>query len=346
MQKILISFIFLFTIQVFATGGDVGNGGDILTCTKSTENIFEGSYVLDYVASYESWTPLISNEDNPLQTIWESLYEKSKVSENFQWMATSLLAFAQSARGQLYRGPDYKNEFIWMSQPFGLIDLKDENLVQIIPKNCMLLQNGVMIPNLVQAVIQENKPTSLILRYDGAAIKQLSPMQFSYLIIHEWLRSTLTNTAELRDVNKLFHSKEFITATAQDGIMMIKNLTGKEAVYAPFKRNIPPIKIQFANDIQNIKPEVLTINRGTNAILNIATFPQIEKAVCLMTSSDQPPTLFTMGFAIDCSSNLILQDGYSLWIAGSNLRDSPTKGPTILKELVRARSEAPDFSMP
>src|SRR4051812_9435151 len=118
-----------FSVRAHA-GGAVGNGGDIISCKGATQNQFNGLYVLDYIANYDSQSLMINQDSHPLDTIFKSLYQKGKTNSDFKMMAQSLLAFMQSVQKQIFGQPDYKDSFIWIPQNFGLIDIADENLIQ------------------------------------------------------------------------------------------------------------------------------------------------------------------------------------------------------------------------
>jgi len=340
MKKIILASLFFFAGQTFAgKGGDVGNGGDVITCYQSSENPFNGTYVLDYVVNYDGWTESIDQDPNPVETIWKSLRAKSKGNDGFGWMAESLLKFFQSAQQQLYRGPDFKSSIIWMPQPFGLIDLQDEALVQAVPQNCKFRENDQWKPDLRQVVVQEQKPGSVILRYDGSTIKRLSPMQFSYLMIHEWLRGALLNTGELRDINKLFHSKVFIEASATDGASMIYNLIGKQFIYGPLKLDQNRYTIRFAD----VETKVLKVFPGSSMLLGIV-FPPLDNLQCVVKENGDPDPK-SIEFD-ECSTEANLQDGSSIWISYNLRTPSGDLGKVVIKKLIQAQSEAPDFTLP
>lgn len=337
MKKFILIFTVLFNCQSFAAvGGDVGNGGDLIKCFLSDSNKFNGTYVLDYVINYDGWTESIEGDANPIETIWKSLRVKAKTNENFRWMAESLLQFYQSAQHQLYRGPDFKNSIIWMPQPFGLIDLKDEALVQAVPPNCKFHEHDQWKPDLRQAVVQEQKVESVVLRYDANAIRYLPPMQFSYLMIHEWLRGVLPKTGELRDMNKLLHSKVFTEASSSEAELMIYNLIGKKYIYGPLKIDTTRYTIRFAN----LETKVLKMFPGSSQLLNIA-YPQVDQLQCALQDADDEKPIFGT-----CSTEHNLHDGSTIWISYYPRNSSGGYDKAVVMKLIEAKSDAPDFTLP
>src|SRR5688500_1583608 len=124
---LLISVLISFNVWA---GGAAGNGGDIVFCEQSSINNFKGFYVLDYLATYHP----IHNEgtdSSPVRKVWETLL-KNKTLEP---AATSLFKFLVEIKKQVLKAPDYKAYYIWMPHSFGLIDIRDENLLQLLPPN-------------------------------------------------------------------------------------------------------------------------------------------------------------------------------------------------------------------
>lgn len=337
---LVISILVFSTASAWASGGAVGNGGDILTCVPSSQNGFAGNYTLDFVASYDGTTKLIADEPNPLRTIWTSLYEKGKQSPDFKYLAQSLLSFFHSAQGQLFKSPDYLDTYIWLPQPFGLVDLQDEDLIQIIPENCQIVSNGRLKPNLKQAVIREDKSDTVILRHDPAALRSLSPLQFSHLIVHEWLRSSFKQTRDLREVNKLFHSRQFTVASARDASAMLQNISGSMSIRP---RQVPPRaanRIQVPPDLTKIQMMILSATKGQPLMLDIS-YPQIYWMGCQVreTSEGKP-----YGASGGCKYATSIEGGQTLWISGRTGEPPSAKIETFA--LVQVDPVEPDFTLP
>lgn len=241
MKSFFALFLFFGSIAL-ADGGVVGNGGDIVTCQASTENDFDGQYVLDYLATYDGTTEYIESE-NPIETIYQSLWDKRddvNFGSNYQEMADSLYFFFLNAKEQLFKKPMYQNYFIWIHQPYGLIDLKDEDLVQRLPENCLTKNGRDVSINLLQAIVREGRPSATF-RYDAKAMQQLakqSRLQMSFLLVHEWLRAIYPSTRTLRDVNRLLHSQEFVDAPASLATKMFGRVSGTTP-------SAPPIEYGF-----------------------------------------------------------------------------------------------------
>lgn len=277
-SSLLVSLF--FAGQVFA--GQSGSGGDMITCRSSTSNPLNGVYILDYVAAYDNQTVFVDPRGNVSEKIWKNLYEKSLdkklTSEGKKIladMALSFLNFYQSAEKQIFQKIDYKNYFIWMPQPFGIIDVSDEHLVQIIPDNCKTTKGNEEIINLKQAVVRESHEHGAIFRYDPAVLTTLrnsSPLQISFLLVHEWLREDLEDTRVLRDVTKLLHTQEFNDASAQEMLLMLRQVSGKKAIVpkAYDLSNGPTIVIE--KDVKDNKKQVFTVDYGKSLYVNVQNF--------------------------------------------------------------------------
>jgi hypothetical protein len=322
MTRLFISLMMLFfgSLAYGLGGQDVGNGGDVLICKSSPQNQFNGAYVLDFVASYYG-QPIPKNEDaHFIKTLWENLYQKSHdtvkddratdIHLAFTAMAQSLYLFYNSARTQVFAAPDFKNGFIWMAQPFGLVDIQDENLAQQIPDNCKVDVNGELKVNLVQAIVREDKGTSSIYRYDPGTLKNLkqsSEYQFSYLLVHEWLRGAHPDSRELRDINMLLHSQDFLQANSIEAAKMLSNLSGKTEPVAPVARmNVPNEMVVIAKDFSRAP------NKNYSAIAGFYIFFDINGSQIgsCMTGPTNGRPLNPVGF---CEKRFLLESGDSLW---------------------------------
>lgn len=236
-KTLLLVLVSTLTFATTSFAGQSGNGGDVITCQASSANSLSGIYVLDYVAAYDDQTVFLDEATHPLEQIWKNLSAKGQLEGNdskiLREMAISLFNFYTLAQDQIFKKTDYKNYFVWMPQPFGIIDLKDENLVQIVPDNCTTVVAGNRVVNVNQAVVREDHEYGSIFRYDPKVLKALqakSSLQMSFLLVHEWLRRNLEDTRALRDITKLLHTKEFNEASAADMVLMIRQVSGRDQI--------------------------------------------------------------------------------------------------------------------
>jgi len=216
---ILISCIFMTLAHA---GFVVGNGGDALLCKKSLDNPLDGTYALDYIltltdkAEAEGLSPVSSWKDSSerLQRV---------LTEKVPTLAPYFKEFTETVFNR-----DYSKTKVWEPTPFGLRDLEDENITSLIPQNCKTEGKT----QLIQAVIREFQNYSgtqrghIIYKYDPEVVKSLdqkSPLQLSFLMVHEWLWDLSQNVNRNRRINRFLHSQEIETMSSED---VIKSLQG------------------------------------------------------------------------------------------------------------------------
>jgi hypothetical protein len=70
---------------------------------------------------------------------------------------------------------------------------------------------------LSQVVVREPRPPLTIYNYDKALLEKLkvSKMQYSFMLVHEWLWDYLDNAPAIRDTNGYLHSEEFFQSTPE-----------------------------------------------------------------------------------------------------------------------------------
>lgn len=214
---IIVFPICLITIDAHTAGGvnGVGNGGDSIFCKANSENMLNGTYSLDYILTLNE-----KNQDLDSQAVasWESSAERIH-----QILRTKLPAFADSFneyRHLAFNSKNLSEKRIWEAAAFGLLDIKDEVITSQVPANCK--NSGEVKVN--QTVIRQfesfvgtNK--QIVYKYVPELIQELnakSPLQLSYLMIHEWLWDISTNVQRNRRINKFLHSKQIDTMNSED----------------------------------------------------------------------------------------------------------------------------------
>lgn len=191
-------------------GGDNGggNGGDTVFCVDSQKNAFKGYYSLDYFITYQKKT---NNADIVPVNSWEE--SRSRILKHLKFHAPKLAeSFETFLRGADLLEPSSQPGIIesvrlWVEAPFGLIDIKDERLVRSVPANC--LNQAASGSQFVQAIIRHRTKGLITYEYDYQVLEKLkaeAPLQFSYLIVHEWLWDVLKDVRAIRNVNRLLHS--------------------------------------------------------------------------------------------------------------------------------------------
>lgn len=210
-----------------ALGGYVGNGGDVVICTPYFENSFNGAYALDFIATYQPSTDaaLIKATSAPPNYLqfdpikmsdpglagnawWVSIYRKLfRVSRD---MAEQYRDFVS----MIYVGSKNRTVF-WNDATFGLVDIKDEALAVRIPPNCSTPSPSG--PKLYQAIIRQKLNSLLQFSYDKKLVQSLtSDLQFSYLMLHEFLWSHTADVETIRFINRFVHSGQIDSITAED----------------------------------------------------------------------------------------------------------------------------------
>lgn len=211
---IITLFWFLAQTRAEATGGGlVGNGGDTVVCRKDPSNTFEGYYSLDYLLTYQHFN---NNSDIVPVTTWAVSQKRIlKILRADSELSYSFSDFSK----RMLNHTDIKSR-IWKEAAFGLVDLRDEQIVRQLPVNCRDKkpgnQGGIEI---IQTVIRQRRPDLIVYEYDPQILRDLSlrtPLQYSFLMIHEWLWDYTDDVRVLRDVNRYLHSKAAETRNPND----------------------------------------------------------------------------------------------------------------------------------
>jgi hypothetical protein len=200
----LVWIIALFVGQAQALSGNgVNNGGDAVSCRPSTTNSYEGYYSLDYLAQFDPALQAVEvrSLDDSLARMEAGL--KAKLPE----LVPSFLDF----KSGLFNETNPRHARFWEKAPFGLIDLKDENLVTRLPENC---RDGEKV-SIVQAVVRQPPNISgrpldkFVYKYVPEVVDRLrstQPIQLSFLILHEWLWDFSSNVERNRRLDYWLHS--------------------------------------------------------------------------------------------------------------------------------------------
>lgn len=200
---------------------DVGNGGDVVACRQSPDNNLKGYYSLDYLVTYEERTnPLVETTDARanLERIARVLQDKVPGLGESLLRYTRLIENANPARHRL-----------WREANFGLVDLKDEYLVDTLPANCKtdgevkVVQAAIRLTPAAAGVV----PRTITYKYVPSVFRDLeksAPLQLSFLLLHEWLWDISGNVQSNRNINRLLHSQDLTTLSAPELIGKLKSL--------------------------------------------------------------------------------------------------------------------------
>lgn len=227
MRKLLLSLLFLTATisNAFAFGGgnsmsmngDERGGGDFVYCyNDSTSSNFHGYYTLDFLLNREndfesnravnytegtSWKEVINSITKKLNDVapnsaYKGLNSYMKLLENHDWAV-------ELAADEVFR---------YWEPTLNLLDYKDEEKDRIskLPKNCYSKETGKV--NISQVVLRTDEGSSIVYSYDKELfnnVKKTNPLQFSYLVVHEWLRDYSFQSRIIRRVNNYLHSTEF-----------------------------------------------------------------------------------------------------------------------------------------
>jgi hypothetical protein len=191
-----------FSQNSFA-GGDVGNPGDVVRCLANSENQLSGLYTLDFLALTPTGEqPLVS-----VKSYQESLF---RIRQNLALKVPELAASFDLFTAEILN-TDSSRHHIWEPAALELVAVAepDLSLAVKIPSNC---RKSDQI-ELIHAVVRQNPEFTgsgrIVFRYNAEILKSLeteSPLQLSFLLVHEWLWSMSSNLDRNRHVNWFLHS--------------------------------------------------------------------------------------------------------------------------------------------
>lgn len=254
------AFSNLFSPSFSSAGQEVGNGGDAVFCKPSSANSFNGYYSLDYLSFFSPDAQIV-----PAETVDQSL---SRIEKLLTQKLPTLAQDFKSFRADVFNQTNLGRPHIWEVAPFGLIDLKDEALVTLLPENC---RSGDKV-NIVQAVIRQPPqvsglpPTKLLFKFVPQVVNDLkanNPVQLSYLIVHEWLWSFSDNVQRNRRITNWLHSNQLETLTAAQ---LVANF---EAIGFAIPGSQPPVWSKEVCNLDTDRVKEILNKRG----LNVHIFP-------------------------------------------------------------------------
>jgi hypothetical protein len=215
-KSLVIVVLFLLTTVTYAGGVKVGGGGFAVMCTSASINKYSGYYSLDFLLT-ESGQNSPQERLAEVETLGASL---TRLSLLIHEKMPSLSESFDEYKDAVFNRFDLNKLRIWEPTPFSLVDLDDQNFSVSLPSNCRSDGQIKGIP----AVIRQSDSFSgtrehIIYKYIPEIVGKLnesSPLQLSFLIVHEWLWDVSSNVDRNRRVNRLLHSKRIETMSMSD----------------------------------------------------------------------------------------------------------------------------------
>jgi hypothetical protein len=196
----------------------VGNGGDAVYCEGGA---FDGYFAYDFLVTFDGrWDAFL--EEPSVEAYLAAI--QLKLAAASPALGTSFADFVD----QMYN-TSFARQRIWQAAPFGLINIAGDDAVSLVPSECRV---GHEI-RVVQAVIRQPPQSSglpadkILYRYvpdvtEGLATE--SPMQLSFLMVHEWLWDHTTDLKVIQRVTSYLHRKTFFAATPEAAMEELRGM--------------------------------------------------------------------------------------------------------------------------
>lgn len=200
-------------------GGSLVEGGDTILCRASTENQFEGYYTLDYLLKYKV---------EPTGPIKDSSFAAavSRIGAIFKLHYPEILPLFYDFMNNV-RNEKPGSHRLWIASDTGLVDIKDENIVNEIPENCTYIDHGIRKPLLFQTVIRKSFFDPIQYLFNRQILEHQEKnniLQYSFFIVHEWLRDLTRDVEVIRKINWTLHSPLLEKMTRNDFVGMFSGL--------------------------------------------------------------------------------------------------------------------------
>lgn len=214
--------------NAWAGGVGVGNGGDSVFCSPSSDDNLNGYYSLDYLMTLNGAG--ISNAVD-VNTSDESLTRiKTLLETKYPALAVSFENFLKESRNV----SDWTQPRIWLASAHGLLDINDEQIKRALPAHCGQSSTTEKV-SVIQTVVRIEKPSIIQYEFDAKIIAELAkrPLQYSFLLVHEWLWDHTDDPQIIRWANQFLHSSHAAELTAED-FQKSLNAIGISAGYSGF----------------------------------------------------------------------------------------------------------------
>jgi hypothetical protein len=230
MKWYLIASLLVSTTTIHArpalAGGEVGNGGDTVKCVPGGSGRYEGYYSLDYLAT-------LDGTSSPVVEIasWAESKQRllTQLGDKYPDLARLLGEFLALVPMEGPADPDhqYLKPRIWEEAPFGLVDIHDERLIKRLPVNCYTRPDEGGAASILQTVIRQKQGFATLYSYDPQIYRELRtdrPLQYSFLMVHEWLWDLTQDVQTIRRVNHFLHSTQLDHLSAPEVRASLENL--------------------------------------------------------------------------------------------------------------------------
>lgn len=194
--------ILVFFSALARSEGAVQASSHVVFCKPSSTNSFSGYYSLDYLAQYNPSLKTLNPKSVEEHWLHFETFIQWKLPELF-W---SFVQFQNSFFEMRWTGAGVET---WEEAVFGLVDLKDQNLVTLLPENC---RDGDVVHATPVIVFVPKSVSGLkydYFRYSKTALEELmrtSPLQASFVLLRGYLSMVSDNVDRNRRINYWFHS--------------------------------------------------------------------------------------------------------------------------------------------
>lgn len=207
--------------------GDGRGGGDVVSCSNDPQtSCYSGLYNLDYLLTRkddfnenpEEKFKFAQNVNEIVGTIAKKLNDVSPAASK------SLKDFMATVEVENWSQNDNPNAIyrVWVPAP-RLLDYTDEDFITDVPKNCYKTSGE---RNISQIILREDVNSTVIYHYNRQLFTELkgSPLQLSYLLVHEWLRDFTVHATVIQKVNAYLHSTNFFQSQGYENASAIKRM--------------------------------------------------------------------------------------------------------------------------
>lgn len=235
--SVVCGFLLLLVFQAQGdNGGMDAGGGDIVKCNGTKEEQLNGHYALDYAlmigrgGAKHELNPNVKDWDEYESYLLEILDEKSAK------LKTSFKDFAKSTQQIRFCGflpcdttiASKRHHRIWNGAQLKLENLPDEGNLLRLPKECKKqlssTQPGWRVA-VKQAIVRHQFGPRITYNYDGVLkFVKHAPYQFSFLLVHEWLRDFTQDPEVIRNITWFLHSNEVLDLNADEFNNRLKSL--------------------------------------------------------------------------------------------------------------------------
>lgn len=279
MKKLLIVGLIALTSAAFA-GKEGGNGGDIYECSPAPElNNLKGDYNLDYIMMVSPYNNSDMVKHDSVQEYAEHM--KRVIGRALPEMLPDFMAFLKTIPENPYGERVNSLDYIWVKESAGsLVDIQDEDFtIREVPENCEFKEQAAI---KIDGVFYYSKKV-----FEELPVK--APQQYSFLVMHEWLRSYVNDSRIIRILNYYLHQNRFET----DSISYVRNYFYKVAkgikikdASSALEKAFNGMNHEFLREVFSIAPSLFSINKQRlKRIFDMESFETFKLVAELLTAS-------------------------------------------------------------